>query len=57
MRLNQITVSVTDVAAAVTFYTTLEMKLIVRSEHYARFICTEGESTLSVHLASTQRIA
>ena len=57
MRLNQVTVSVTDVAAAVTFYTTLGLKLIVRSEHYARFICPEGESTFSVHLASTQTMA
>lgn len=57
MRLNQVTVSVTDIAAAVTFYTTLGLKLIVRSEHYARFICPEGDSTFSVHLADTQAMA
>ena len=57
MRLNQVTVSVTDIPAAVTFYTKLGLTLIVRSEHYARFICPEGESTFSVHLADTPAMA
>ena len=50
MRLNQVTVTVNDVEAAVAFYITLGLKPIVKSPHYARFICPEGDSTFSVHL-------
>ena len=50
MRLNQVTVTVTDVEAAIDFYCTLGLKLIVKSPHYARFECPQGESTFSVHL-------
>jgi catechol 2,3-dioxygenase-like lactoylglutathione lyase family enzyme len=54
MRLNQVTVAVSDVARAVDFYTDLGLKLIVRgssdgSDSYARFLCPDGDSTLSVH--------
>jgi catechol 2,3-dioxygenase-like lactoylglutathione lyase family enzyme len=50
MRLNQVTVAVQDIDASVGFYTKLGLKLIVKSPHYARFICPEGDSTFSVHL-------
>ena len=50
MRLNQVTVTVDDVEAAVAFYTRLGLKPIVKSPHYARFICPEGDTTFSVHL-------
>ncbi len=50
MRLNQVTVAVDDIDAAVTFYTRLGLKLIVESPHYARFLCPEGDSTFSVHV-------
>ncbi len=53
MRLNQVTVTVNDIEAAVDFYCRLGLKLIVRSDHYARFICPEGDSTFSVHLGET----
>jgi catechol 2,3-dioxygenase-like lactoylglutathione lyase family enzyme len=50
MKLNQVTVTVDDVDAAIAFYVKLGLKLIVKSPHYARFVCTEGDSTFSVHL-------
>jgi catechol 2,3-dioxygenase-like lactoylglutathione lyase family enzyme len=50
MRLNQVTVSVTDVDAAIAFYRKLGLRLIVHSPHYARFECPDGESTFSIHL-------
>lgn len=50
MRLNQATVSVRDIPAAIAFYRTLGLKLIVRSDHYARFVCPDGDATFSIHL-------
>ncbi|WP_029087792.1 VOC family protein [Brevundimonas aveniformis] len=50
MNLNQVTVEVSDIARARDFYQTLGLKLIVLSEHYARFVCPGG-ATFSVHLA------
>ena len=50
MRLNQVTVTVSDIDAAIDFYRTLGLILIVRSPHYARFVCPQGESTFSIHL-------
>ena len=49
MRLNQVTVTVDDIDAAEIFYTKLGLKLIVKSPHYARFMCPEGDSTFSIH--------
>ena len=56
MRLNQVTVTVADVDAAITFYRTLGLKLIVKSPHYARFMCPQGESTFSVHLGEVLKV-
>ena len=56
MRLNQVTVTVADVDAAITFYQTLGLKLIVKSSHYARFICPQGDSTFSVHLGEVPKV-
>lgn len=50
MRLNQITVSVTDIEAAISFYQGLGLHLIVKSPHYARFIVPDNEATFSIHL-------
>ena len=51
MRLNQVTVGVTDYEAAVAFYLRLGLKQIVAAPpRYARFEAPGGE-TLSVHLA------
>lgn len=50
MRLNQITVPASDLAASIAFYETLGLILIVRTDHYARFECPRGEATFSLHL-------
>ena len=44
------TVTVSDIDEAVTFYVTLGLNPIVKSPHYARFTCPEGDSTFSIHL-------
>lgn len=51
MRLNQVTVGASDLAASIAFYETLGLKLIVRNDHYARFELPDGDSTFSLHLA------
>ena len=50
MNLNQITVPSRDIPKSIAFYQTLGLKMIVESEHYARFECPDGTSTFSVHL-------
>ena len=50
MRLNQVTVTVADIETTVKFYATLGLKPIVKSPHYARFACPQGDSTFSVHV-------
>ena len=50
MRMNQVTVSARDLQASVAFYQMLGLKLIVRSDHYARFVCPDGSSTFSIVL-------
>src|SRR5262245_14014015 len=49
MRLNQVTLEVSDVARAVEFYRALGLDQIVGGDdHYARFVCPDGDSTFSV---------
>ncbi|MFA7262523.1 MAG: VOC family protein [Caulobacter sp.] len=54
MRLNQVTASARDLAASIAFYETLGLRLIVRSDHYARFECPDADGgeppTFSLHL-------
>ena len=50
MNLNQITVPSLDIEKSIAFYQTLGLKLIVKSDHYARFESPDGTSTFSVHL-------
>ena len=51
MQLNQITLSVSDIARSIVFYAGFGLELIVRAEpRYARFLCPGG-STLSLHTA------
>lgn len=50
MNLNQITVPSQNIPKSIAFYQTLGLKLIVKSDHYARFECPDGTSTFSVHL-------
>lgn len=50
MNLNQVTVPSSDIERSVAFYRTLGLTLIVKSSHYARFVCPEGVATFSVIL-------
>jgi catechol 2,3-dioxygenase-like lactoylglutathione lyase family enzyme len=56
MRLNQVTVPSTDVEASVRFYTLLGLIQIVASDHYARFVCPDGDATFSVHEVNDARV-
>ena len=51
MNLNQVTVLVSDVQVSVRFYKTLGLMQIVDSPHYARFECSEGDTTFSLHIS------
>jgi hydroxymethylpyrimidine/phosphomethylpyrimidine kinase len=50
MRLNQVTAPAADLAASIAFYELLGLRLIVRSDRYARFELPEGEATFSLHV-------
>jgi catechol 2,3-dioxygenase-like lactoylglutathione lyase family enzyme len=50
VRLNQITVSVTDIQKAIYFYQLLGLQLIVQSPHYARFVVPGNGATFSIHI-------
>jgi len=52
VRMNQVTVGSCDLARAEDFYTALGLRLIVRSDHYLRFECPDGEATFSVELVA-----
>ncbi len=50
MNLNQISIPSLDLEKSIPFYQTLGLKLIVKAlPHYARFECSEGNSTFSIH--------
>lgn len=50
MKLNQVTVSSTDVPRSIEFYKRLGLIQIVDSPpKYARFVCPDGDATFSVH--------
>jgi catechol 2,3-dioxygenase-like lactoylglutathione lyase family enzyme len=50
MHLNQLTIPVFNIEKSIAFYKTLGLHLIVHSStEYARFECTEGGSTFSLH--------
>ena len=51
MNLNQVTVPTLDVERSIAFYQKLGLQLIVKSPHYARFECPDGQkSSFSLHL-------
>ena len=55
MNLNQITISVRDVAKSMEFYEHLGLELIVKSlPTYARFQCPMGDATFSLHQSDQQ---
>jgi catechol 2,3-dioxygenase-like lactoylglutathione lyase family enzyme len=50
MKLNQVTIPVTDIAKSIHFYQSLGLKLIVHTHNgYARFECSPNGSTFSLH--------
>ncbi|MBX2962109.1 MAG: VOC family protein [Cyclobacteriaceae bacterium] len=50
MNLNQVTVPSLDLPKAISFYQTLGLALIVEAlPYYARFLCTDGNATFSLH--------
>jgi catechol 2,3-dioxygenase-like lactoylglutathione lyase family enzyme len=51
MNLNQITISVSDIKRSIEFYTNLGLKLIVKADHYCRFIVPGNDVTFSIQLS------
>ena len=52
MNLNQVTIYTCNMPAAAKFYSALGLELIVDSiPRYCRFVCPDGNSTLSLHEA------
>jgi catechol 2,3-dioxygenase-like lactoylglutathione lyase family enzyme len=52
MNLNQVTIPVSNIEKSIGFYEMLGLRLIVKAlPHYARFECSEGDATFSLHLA------
>lgn len=55
MNLNQVTIYTNKPIETVGFYQTLGLKLIVDSRpRYARLLCPDGGTTLSVHIADKE---
>ncbi|RYV01726.1 glyoxalase [Shewanella sp. OPT22] len=54
MNLNQITLPVSDMPEAVSFYLKLGFIQIVDTPHYARFQCPEGDATFSLSLETDE---
>lgn len=50
MRLNQVTLSVFNMQLCCEFYLTLGFTQIVKTDHYARFVCPDGDATFSLML-------
>jgi catechol 2,3-dioxygenase-like lactoylglutathione lyase family enzyme len=50
MRLNQVTIPVSDIAVSKDFYRRLGFRLLVDSPHYCRFLAPDGDTTFSLHL-------
>jgi catechol 2,3-dioxygenase-like lactoylglutathione lyase family enzyme len=50
VRLNQVTIAASELERSVAFYRLLGLTQIVADEHYARFVCPDGDSTLSLEV-------
>lgn len=53
MKLNQVTLPTSDMGKTTAFYRRMGFLQIVDTPHYARFECTEGDSTFSINLGSS----
>src|SRR5258706_16409010 len=51
MNLNQVTISVSNIECSILFYSKLGLQLIVKADHYCRFIVPGNEATFSIHKA------
>ena len=51
MKLNQVTLDVSDIARSKAFYLRLGFRLIVDSPHYCRFLAPDGDTSFSIHVA------
>lgn len=49
MRLNQVTIPVSDIPRSKAFYMRLGFRLLVDAPHYTRFLAPEGDTTFSLH--------
>jgi catechol 2,3-dioxygenase-like lactoylglutathione lyase family enzyme len=52
VRLNQITIPVSDIPTSKAFYEKLGFRLLVDSPHYSRFLAPDGDTTFSLHVTS-----
>lgn len=50
MKLNQLTLDVSDIFRSKAFYRRLGFRLLVDSPHYCRFLAPEGDTSFSIHL-------
>lgn len=50
MRLNQLTLTVSDIPRSKAFYERLGFHLLVNSPHYCRFLAPDGGTTFSIHV-------
>ena len=56
MNLNQVTINSTNPNGLIEFYSALGLQLIVDSApRYVRFLCSDGNSTLSIHKQDSER--
>lgn len=53
MKLNQLTLDVSDLSRSKAFYRTLGFRLLVDSPHYCRFLAPDGDTSFSLHLEET----
>ena len=54
MNLNQVTIPVKEIKRSIEFYTTIGLSLIVHThDRYARFVCPDGNATLSIHVVDS----
>jgi len=51
MKLNQLTLDVSDLSRSKSFYLTLGFRLLVDSPHYCRFLAPDGDTSFSLHRA------
>jgi catechol 2,3-dioxygenase-like lactoylglutathione lyase family enzyme len=55
MNLNQVTIPARNLDVSIPFYQKLGLKLIVQDlPNYARFVCTDGNATFSLHRVSEE---